>query len=131
MTAVCRFRCWYEGKQLKELEHKQHNETRSPYIYTTAKAIHFKKLDRQVNKTKAKNTSLARCKLTAVVCDVKFLTFERKEWANLSSVPSAAPTVTVNTASDNKSSFSGLITGAVGGLLTVTRFNSSPVNSPV
>ena len=46
---------------------------------------------------------------------------------NPSSVHSSAPTVTVNTANDNNSSFSGLITGAVGGLFTDATFNNSPV----
>ena len=54
---------------------------------------------------------------------------ERKEMINLSSLHFSAPTVTVNTASDNNSSFSGLITaGAVGGLFTGATFNNSPVN---
>ena len=41
---------------------------------------------------------------------------------NLSSVNSSAPTVTVNTAIDKNSSFSGLITGAVGELFTGATF---------
>ena len=43
-----------------------------------------------------------------------FATFnflERKEMTNLSSVHSSAPTVTVNTANDNNSSFSGALGG--------------------
>ena len=41
---------------------------------------------------------------------------------NLSSVHSSAPGVTVNTVNDKNRSFSGLITGAVGGLFTGATF---------
>ena len=46
---------------------------------------------------------------------------------NLSSVHSS-PTVTVNTANDKNSSFSGLITGAVGGFFTCAGFKYLAIN---
>ena len=104
--AVRRLRCWLEGKQHKELElplelHKI-TKREAPQLLK-----HFiLKFERQVKKTKAKNTSQARCKLTAMVCNVYSFSRRKCQMTNLSSVHSLAPTVTVNTANNKNMQYS-------------------------